>query len=172
MKALEFSEIFAQRLPWFHLFELNVPRRSIAEWVGADSNEEWSDGLGNANHFAVEFDCGLIVAFECYDEGDAVFVVATEPAPQHVKRHLSHWDSNLENIFDCDGPMSDRRVVLDSFLERMPHLLESNCYQLMRQGDDGNQFPIGEPTSKLDASCWMAELEARGHKQTYWIVKR
>lgn len=170
MKAPDFIKTFgSNELPWFHLFQLDVRRQSIADWVREEPHVEKTDGLPDADYFAVEFDCGLIVSFEC---ADIVIVVSTEPVLQHVRRHLAHWEPHLGSVFDDYGTTSERRAKLDQYGDKMPHLLEPDCYQLMRQGDDGNQFPIGEPTSKLDASCWMAELEARGHKQTYWIVKR
>jgi len=172
MKALDFSNVITKDLPWFQLFVLDVPLEVVAEWAGVNPHVMWRDGLDNADYFAVEFECGLMLAFECGHEYGPSLVVSIEPVLQHAQRHLSHWETHFQSIFDSDEATLDRGGILKKFGERMPHLLESDRYQLMRQGDDGNQFPIGEPTSKLDANCWMAELEARGHKQTYWIVKR
>jgi len=42
-------------------------------------------------------------------------------------------------------------------------------WQLKRQDDHGNRYVIADFDSKEAASQMMAEYEAKGHKQTYWI---
>ncbi len=42
-------------------------------------------------------------------------------------------------------------------------------WQLNRQDDHGNRYVIANFDSKEAASQMMAEYEAKGHKQTYWI---
>jgi UDP-N-acetyl-2-amino-2-deoxyglucuronate dehydrogenase len=41
-------------------------------------------------------------------------------------------------------------------------------YRLMRQDDNGNVEVIKESESILELARTQAELEAKGHKQTYW----
>ena len=47
--------------------------------------------------------------------------------------------------------------------------MPANHWQLKRQDDYGNQYVIAIFESKEQASKMMADYEAKGHKQTYWI---
>lgn len=47
--------------------------------------------------------------------------------------------------------------------------LTNTYYKLYRQDDNGNIFIIQKNLSRKKAMQMMKELEARGHKQTYWI---
>lgn len=42
-------------------------------------------------------------------------------------------------------------------------------WELWRQGDDGNEVLISKGHSRAEAERLCAMLEARGHKQLYWI---
>ena len=46
---------------------------------------------------------------------------------------------------------------------------ESDSYALFRQDDNGAVMQIGHGMTKSAASAKVAELEARGHKQFYWM---
>jgi hypothetical protein len=39
-----------------------------------------------------------------------------------------------------------------------------------RQGDDGNPFEVGRLSSRAEADELASALEARGHRQTYWVT--
>lgn len=41
-------------------------------------------------------------------------------------------------------------------------------WRVMRQDDPGNKFLVQENLSETEARRLADELEARGHKQTYW----
>ena len=171
MKTLDVEQLFdSQDLPWFELFQLDVDRKLAAEWFNTAPHVAMVDGLGDADFWAVEFDCGLKVAFKFLHHGKPTLVAANEPVPQHVQRHLRHWQNNLR-----ENPKEiierDSKFMLERFAVKMPELTEFNKYQLWRQGDDGNQVRIGEPTSKRDATCWQAELESHKHKQIYWVSR-
>lgn len=45
------------------------------------------------------------------------------------------------------------------------------AWQVWRQDDAGNQFVVRAGLSETAARALAAELEARGHKQMYWIRK-
>ena len=45
-----------------------------------------------------------------------------------------------------------------------------HAFQVWRIDDNGNVFTVGEPTSERDAHCLVAQYEARGHKQMYWVA--
>lgn len=48
----------------------------------------------------------------------------------------------------------------------------SGDWSVWRQGDDGNQFLIEEGLSEAAARQMVAEFEARGHKQLYWVTQK
>jgi hypothetical protein len=40
-----------------------------------------------------------------------------------------------------------------------------------RQDDNGNQFEVARKAARADAEELAAVMEARGHKQLYWVAK-
>ncbi|MFE6050193.1 SPOR domain-containing protein [Kitasatospora sp. NPDC056446] len=42
-------------------------------------------------------------------------------------------------------------------------------YRVMRQDDNGNRFLVAKDLDRAEALRRAAELEARGHKQLYWV---
>ena len=40
-----------------------------------------------------------------------------------------------------------------------------------RQDDNGNRFEVGRRESRAEADELAAAMEARGHKQTYWVAE-
>jgi diadenosine tetraphosphate (Ap4A) HIT family hydrolase len=43
-------------------------------------------------------------------------------------------------------------------------------WTVWRQDDNGNQFEVAQHDSRADAEAQAATMEARGHKQTYWVA--
>ena len=171
MKTLDVLSLWEDReIPWFHLFELNIDRQTAAQWFGTPAHEAWVDGLGDADFWAIEFDCGLKVGFEFLHCGYPASVSANVPVPQHVQRHLRHWQKELQE-YPPEMFELDRAFMIERYAARIPELTELHSYQLWRQGDDGNQVIVGGPTSKQDALCWQAELESHKHKQIYWVSR-
>jgi hypothetical protein len=41
-----------------------------------------------------------------------------------------------------------------------------------RQDDNGNRYEVSRHATQAEAEAVAAELEARAHKQTYWVSKR
>jgi hypothetical protein len=39
-----------------------------------------------------------------------------------------------------------------------------------RQGDDGNPFEVDRFDSRAEAEALAATMQARGHRQTYWVA--
>lgn len=171
MKVLAVEDVLDRKeRPWFAVLELGIDRRGAAEWFGCEPHVAWMDGMGDADYWGVEFECGLKVVFEFLHCGRGARVLATEPVAQHVERHLKHWSDQLRRLppqmFE-----GDRKEMIALFAETMPELREVASFQLWRQGDDGNEMKVGDPTSRLDAECWQSELESHKHKQTYWVTK-
>lgn len=44
-------------------------------------------------------------------------------------------------------------------------------FQLWRQDDNGNRFPVDTFPDRADAEKRLAELTHNPHKQTYWITE-
>lgn len=43
-------------------------------------------------------------------------------------------------------------------------------FAVMRADDNGNEVEVKRVTSRCEAEALQRELEARGHKQLYWVV--
>lgn len=155
--------------PWFLLFTLNRERQEIQRYLQADPFVASEPGLGNADYWAVQFDCGLRILFEAFHDSSCPMVAADLPCVQHVERHLHHWGNYLVDI--SDQFLKDRDSMVRRFVEEMPELNELKSYQVWRQGDDGNQVRVGLRTTKRDAECWIAEFEKHHHKQIYWVSR-
>jgi hypothetical protein len=174
MKTIDVTTILGKKdRPWFELFQLKVSRQEFRNWIKTDPVVDWVDGLGDADYFAIEFDCGLQVAFEfLHGIPPSILppgtVLATEWNAHHVRRHLSIWNAQLVEFAD-DVFFREREWAFKHFPQLLLDPANQSRWQLMRMGDDGNPMAIGQPTSKPDAECWQAEFESRGHKQTYWV---
>ena len=44
-----------------------------------------------------------------------------------------------------------------------------SAWVVWRQDDNGNRYVVRRCASKTEAEALAAEMEARGHKQTYWV---
>jgi hypothetical protein len=44
-------------------------------------------------------------------------------------------------------------------------------WTVWRQDDNGNRFEVARKDSRVEAEELAAAMEARGHKQTYWVAK-
>lgn len=129
---------------------------------------DWVDGLGDTDFWAYEFPCGLQVAIEFRHmrESDGL-VCADSPEANHVVRHLPF--SKEQCIPMNEIPLREQLDLLLSYYpERQDEINALRSFQVWRQGDDGNAFKVGEPTSERDCRCWVSQLESSHHKQTYW----
>jgi hypothetical protein len=169
MKVIDPKTMFERRdQPWFDLLEIHVDRAAFKQWINAEPVVEWVDGLGDADYWIIEFDCGLLLSFEFLHLCKGGHVRVTEPNANHAIRHLAHWRSEL-SVYPDDTFSREREWAFEHFSTTLPNLRLQDCAQAWRQGDDGNPMKIGYPTSELDATCLVRELESRGHKQIYWV---
>lgn len=157
--------------PWFLVCQLNVTRDEASKFFPVAPVASYEPGLGDADYWAVKFDCGLQVAFEFFHLSGGASVYVDLPCAQHVRRHLKYWDRRLVDI-PREVQEPDRGAMIERFSQQMPELLELEAFQVWRQGDDGNRVPVGAPTTRRDAECWVAELESHFHKQIYWVSRR
>ena len=171
MKPLDVKKMLGNRTqPWFLLFELHISREEAKSFFSVDPVVSPEDFEGEGDYWALQCDCGLRISFEFFYSFPGGLVYANMPCPQHVRRHLKHWEHQLIPIPDEQTEL-DRNGMIDHFKNEIPDLLQTKTYQIWRQGDDGNPIAIGNPTTKNDAECWVSELESYPHKQLYWIEK-
>ena len=79
MKTLDAKPIIGSKdRPWFSVFELQIDRTTAAAWFEAPPHVDWVDGLGDADYWIVQFDCGLMVGFEFLHHCKGGAVLATE----------------------------------------------------------------------------------------------
>jgi hypothetical protein len=131
---------------------------------------DWVDGLGNADFWAFEFPCGLQVAFEFVHSMKGGRVVADSPEIDHVLRHTRIPAAECHRI-DERELQSQLSKLLEWSPERTAEIASLRSFQVWRQGDDGNPFQVGEPTSERDAACRVRQFESLGHKQLYWYSR-
>lgn len=171
MDSLDVTTILGNRTkPWFSVCNLSVRREDAASFFGVAPVVAYEPGLGNADYWAIQFECGLKLAFEFFHMSEGANVLADLPCAQHVRRHLRHWEHDLAD-YPPETFAFDREAMIERFRKEIPALLELDAYQVWRQGDDGNQVKVGVPTTKRDADCWVAEFESHHHKQIYWVSR-
>jgi hypothetical protein len=54
---------------------------------------------------------------------------------------------------------------------KQPQVLSERCWEVWRQGDDGNPFLVQRDLTEHEADEWVATLESPGHKQLYWTSR-
>jgi hypothetical protein len=69
---------------------------------------------------------------------------------------LMSADRSGSDRVDDDGPVGS---------DRPP-----NSWIVWRQDDNGNRFEVARFRARADADALAATMEARGHKQTYWVA--
>jgi hypothetical protein len=166
-KPLSFPVRFPD-VPPFLVF-CNVSRQVAADRLGPPMLIDWVDGLGNADFWAFEYPCGLQVVFEFVHESNGGRVVADSPEVDHVLRHIPFTSSECITV-DESALQSEIQRMLSAFPERRTEIEFLHSFQVWRQGDDGNSFRVGEPTSERDAKCRVQQFEALAHKQLYWYL--
>ena len=149
------------------LLSCNVSREAASEILGPPMHTDWVDGSGNADFWAFAYPCGLQVVFEFLHHFRGGIVLADSPEIAHVLRHIPFATRDCDRIDDATL-QSELRYLLSAFPERKAEIDSLHAFQVWRQGDDGNAFTVGDPTSERDAKCWVQHFESLGHKQVYW----
>lgn len=145
--------------------------KQVAEALGPPHLTDEIDGAGTGDLWAYEFACGLKLFVQiphaAYHPGE---IVMDSPEISHALRHLPFHESDLV-------PMSPQaraeicKAIIDRYPQRRAEIESLHAFQVWRIDDNGNVFAVGEPTSEGDARCLVAQFEARGHKQTYWVER-
>jgi hypothetical protein len=88
----------------------------------------------------------------------------------HALRHLPFHIDDLSPMHpEAIAEMSAE--IIQRYPQRETEVIQLKAFQVWRIDDNGNVFTVGEPTSERDARCLVAQYEARGHKQMYWVAR-
>ena len=89
--------------------------------------------------------------------------IAIDPAggPHLAWGLWQDWISAAANV-------DDRRVAEPDHVASSSGI--DGFWVVWRQGDDGNPFEVARLSSRTEAEVLAATMEARGHRQTYWIA--
>lgn len=52
---------------------------------------------------------------------------------------------------------------------KSPEPIRQEMWSVYRQDDNGNRFVVSTQLNREEAELLVAEFEARGHKQVYWV---
>ena len=158
----------------FHLANLTYDIEHARKMFGSSSYHDFVDGLGDADFWAFTYPCGMKLLYEfihpLVPTADGIANVYGDlPEFAHAERHIPFPKNSIHQ----SSPENNKREI-EHFKTVEPWPAEISSlfsYQVWRQGDDGNEMPVGEPTSQRDAECWVRELDSHGHKQTYWYIE-
>ena len=157
--------------PTFVAGSSDTTREFLVEKFGEPTGLFDPSDPGPMERWAFQYPCGLKLVYLLDLIGHYTLVTADVPEVAHVARHLP-FDSARVQL----APKSEMQKQIDTDLsfypERQSEFDGLHVAQVWRQGDDGNEFPVGELTSERDAKCHVAELESHGHKQLYWYSLR
>jgi hypothetical protein len=58
----------------------------------------------------------------------------------------------------------------DFHMDQGQPIKRPGTWAVWRQDDNGNRFEVARYGSKAEAAEHAADLESRGHRQTYWVA--
>jgi len=133
----------------FHIANLQYDLTLAKSLLGEPTYQDLVEGLGDADYWAFAYPCGLRLAYEFIRPlSDGMLGIANVmgdlPEIEHAIRHLP-FPRSVQTPATLDS--NSREIEAFSSLE-----------------------PWAKQLTKLDAKCWVAELESHGHKQTYWYT--
>ncbi len=118
---------------------------------------------------------GFVTRFEVEDAFAQQFPVHTVGASGHRElwvpaTELSEFNRHIRGSIEVEAAFPGRqfRGEIDP-ITKLPRGLSSS-WEVWRQDDNGNRFQVQAGLSEDRARRLVAELEARGHKQTYWAA--
>lgn len=143
---------------------MEYTRRFLEERFGEPQLRDLdSNGIGLFDAWLLRFDCGLEVALWIFQQRPDASVVlgpdelaivefhANEVTRGHI---LFHLGLDREDVFGWEPD---------------PGVDESPTWEVRRLDENANEFEVARVPSRCEAEAIAAEMEARGHKQTYWV---
>ena len=124
-----------------------------------------SNGIGLYDAWALRFGCGLEILLLAFhmdstarqvpkDRETWIEIQSNETDFGHIAAHLPF---ELEGVSPW---MPDRRTA------------QPARWAVMRRDDNGNTFEVAAYGTECEADIVADTFEARGHKQSYWVVDR
>lgn len=156
----------------FHIARLTCDIGVLEGQFGPPQFRSFVDGLGDADYWAFLHPCGMRLAYEFIhplnsDSRGIANVLADLPELEHGRRHIPFPHDTIVSAGESNAAELATLQKIEPWATALSTLA---AFQVWRQGDDGNQIPVGLPTSERDAQCWVRELESHGHKQLYWYT--
>lgn len=169
-KPLSFPAPFPDIPPC--LVYCEVERQVATDLLGPPAMTEWVEGLGNADFWAFEYPCGLQLVYQFLHYGTSTggIVTADSPEIEHAIRHIPFKAEQCFALGD-EALASELKTLLRVYPHRRAEIESLHAYQVWRNGDDGNSFAVGNPTSERDAKCMVQHYDSLGHKQCYWYSR-
>lgn len=160
----------------FHIGLVKCSMESVHQVLGEPHFQEWVDGLGDGDYWAFEYPCGMQLGFLFIHalgrgsglEAPSGIVFGDLPEIQHGMRHVP-FPSSCQTASTLEANAKEIEAYSKNDDPRAQQLGNLHAFQVWRQGDDGNEMPVGAPTTERDAKSWVQELESHGHKQMYWF---
>lgn len=151
-----------------YLVAVNADREEAIRLLGEPHLTEETAGLGPTDWWAFEYPCGLQIMFQFLQLTErGLRVLADSPEIDHVLHHLPFPGSSCE-VIPAETLARELQLLRKTYPERGRELDQLHAFQIWRQGDDGNKFKIGEPTSRRTAECLVKHYDSLRHKQLYW----
>lgn len=137
----------------------------IARRTGADVARLWRDGLGWFDRVCFT-SAGMGTSF-C-----AMSLLVNSPG-LNPSTAIHVWDrpQSLPERSCLLGILFDTLCIDDADATKLWAPV-TTCWDLLRQDDNGNSFPVATFTGYAKARARIAELDAMQHKQLYWLEKR
>ena len=113
------------------------------------------------NYFPRDFPCGLSITVERDHQNNCLLVFANRPEPDHVLQHLFLREPPL---WRADADSKEWSAIRRQSQEEAD-------WNMFRQDDAGNIFPVFTHLYEQEARCILRLFEERGHKQIYWTER-
>ena len=127
-----------------------------------------SNGVGLFDAWLMRFDCGLEVALWIFHQRPDRTPVTDPAQPAVVELHANQTERG-HILFHLLSHLGLSREDW-SWWEPDPGRDGPPDWQVRRLDDNGNEYEVRRVSSRCEAESIAAELEARGHKQTYWVA--
>ena len=162
----------AMKGPWFWMRHIVCARDELVHHLGPPHWTVPEDGLiYDYHHWVFAAECGFRIWYSFSAAGPPEGVVNTSlPEDDHFLRHDS-WACTNTKRRDGIEFKTDIAKLIAYHSKTYPEVNDLASFQVWRMGDDGNEMPVGFPTSAIDARCHVLELESHKHKQIYWCTR-
>jgi hypothetical protein len=157
MKPLPMSRPLLWNFNAVHV-QVAVSRADLVRRFGEPHvSDEQGDGLGPEDYWLLECDCGLQVLLRSIRCGIPLCLLGVQDGEvTHALAHLA-----------LEGRVDLWRGAADSDDPR-----QADGWAVVRQDETGNRYDICVVPGRAHAECFARLMEARAHKQSYYVEPR